>query len=665
MKNRSAVPGRRHDTPGRGGLAGPALAVLVQLALLVVPAGASVPESRSHGDFVPSPVASRGGTNLSVVDVIVIDGASNPIVPQAGEAFFVQVRFLYEDPTCDQYSIERTVNGWTHQSAEINWGCGSASGLWIHNWGSWLMFEGGTYEITVVLDPDDAVAEVDESDNSMTVELTVGGTEAPEWLLTNVKAGRQLLGDGTDVIVGTMDDAFDYLHPWYSGNDSLGRPRLVAASQNADGIGGSPVNQQHATRVMGAALARGLNAGDMTGYAPDARYVTAEFLNRASVPGLQVMNVVDAAGFLVANEVDVINMSWSFWQGSAIDSQNGEAEITNLLVDYLAYGENILCVPAVNQLVDYDKPTAPGSSRNVLTVGGMENDLMRAWSEHDHGPTLDGRSKPDLLGNDSAFVPQAWQGWRFGFPAILGGGGTSAAAPHVTGAAAQLIDYGKANGESLDQKVLRAVLMTSANKALDADGTPWANGLTTPLDDEQGAGVIDTVRAHAIYSAGSWTQSGGIPAYDLATVNGEIEGVGGRVVYALGRPQGASASLTATLVFDRHTFWDDVNSNGVIDQGDGFYLDPNDGQDDLDLALVRDGVEVAASRSLVDTVEHLHLEDLAPGDYELHVERRQVAGSGSGEEFALAIFSETPWSVPLFADGFESGDASAWSASTP
>ena len=444
------------------------------------------------------------------------------------------------------------------------------------------------------------------------------------------------------------------------------RPRLVASSQNSSGIGGSPVNQEHATRVMGAALANPVNPGGMTGYAPDARYITAEFINRANIPGHPVLHVLDAAGFLVDNGSEVINMSWSFWFGNVADSESGESVITNLMADYMAYGENIVLVPAVNQLPNV-RPTAPGSSRNVITVGGLEDDLQRAWVENDHGPTLDGRSKPDLLGNDSALVPQAWRDWRNGVPAVVAPGGTSAAAPHVTGGAVQLIDYGKTNGESVDQKVIRAVLTSSAVKALDSDGSPWSNAGAAPLDNEQGAGILNMQRAHAIYSAGQWEGPGHVPSYDLTTVSGatrspEHRSGGGTRVYLLGTPD-ALGDLDVTLIFDRHTLWDDVDDDGSISEGDTFFTSPTDVQDNIDLVLLRDGVEIAASRSLVDTTEHLHLEGLGPGVYELRVERLNVPNSGSSEEIALAIYSSVNWAASddgIFADGFESGDTSQW-----
>src|SRR3954471_14253418 len=39
---------------------------------------------------------------------------------------------------------------------------------------------------------------------------------------------RNLLGDGTGVIIGIVDSGIDVTHPALAGNDSLGSPRLVA-----------------------------------------------------------------------------------------------------------------------------------------------------------------------------------------------------------------------------------------------------------------------------------------------------------------------------------------------------------------------------------------------------------------------------------------------------
>jgi CARDB len=217
--------------------------------------------------------------NLRVTGIKIVDVNDKPIVPVAGQPFFVEIDWSYSNPVCTNYTLTRVVNGWTNTAPPINYGCGhTGTTSWAHVWGAWVMYKAGTYPITVIVDSGNSIAESSETDNNLTTNVVVQGSIVPEWALVNVEFGRTNLGGGTDVIVGTMDDAFDYLHPWYTGNDSRGRPRLIAAAQNALGVGGSPTNSVHSTAVMGIVLARGANNGDITGLVPDARYVSAEFI---------------------------------------------------------------------------------------------------------------------------------------------------------------------------------------------------------------------------------------------------------------------------------------------------------------------------------------------------------------------------------------------------
>jgi subtilisin family serine protease len=110
--------------------------------------------------------------------------------------------------------------------------------------------------------------------------------------------------------------------------------------------------------------------------------------------------------------------------------------------------------------------TEPASSPAVLAVGAVcwLGDVFEAYSSR--GPTIDGRAKPDLVA--PANVSSATYG---GFRACAGSGfaGTSAAAPHVAGAAALV----KEANPSFDSAALRAFL---ESRALDL-GVPGRDEL--------------------------------------------------------------------------------------------------------------------------------------------------------------------------------------------
>jgi hypothetical protein len=611
------------------------------------PGGWDAAGAAAHSNSV---VANSGGANITVYNVRIVDANDNPISVTPGVPFFVEVDWEYDNPSCTNYTIYRVVNGFTNVAPAINYGCGyTGATFWGHYWGAWILYKAGTYPITVTVDSGNAITGPSAS-KTMTINLTVGGTILPQWALIQAEYGRTNLSAGTDVIIGSMDDAFDFLHPWFTGNDSRNRPRLIMAAENTLGFGGSPTNDLHDTAVMGIVLARGNNDGDITGLAPDARYVIAEFLNRAGVPGLPELNPIDAANVLMTNGAEVVNMPWSYWTGSTTDSEDGESPVTALMADYLAYASNSVVVAYVNELSSPTIPTAPGSARNVITVGGLEEDLIHAWPLDNFGPTLDGRCKPDLLGDSATNCIAPSPYWRYGFPASAGYVGNSFAGPFVAGAAVQLIGYAKQHNLNRDHRLIKALIMNSGVTALNDMGQPWTNSTTSPLDQQQGTGILSMQRAYAMYSAGQQSGKAAVPGYDFATVYGTnapglnlLGSTNGVISYRLGTPTSA-ADLDVTLAWDRHTFWSDLNANGIIDAADTFYVDTNHAaQGNLDLVLFSNGVIFAQSRSTVDTVEHLHLTGLQPAAYELHVERLNVANSGSNEAYGLAWYSSVPW----------------------
>ncbi|MDX6646433.1 MAG: hypothetical protein QOK40_2160, partial [Miltoncostaeaceae bacterium] len=111
---------------------------------------------------------------------------------------------------------------------------------------------------------------------------------------------------------------------------------------------------------------------------------------------------------------------------------------------------------------DGSVPT-PGDARGALSVGAVRWDQDQLAPYSSHGPTADGRSKPDLVAPTYVTSNPAW-------PST---GGSSAAAAHVAAAAALLRQQRAAQGLPIDAGSLRAALLASA-----ADlGQPGPDGL--------------------------------------------------------------------------------------------------------------------------------------------------------------------------------------------
>jgi subtilisin family serine protease len=123
-----------------------------------------------------------------------------------------------------------------------------------------------------------------------------------------------------------------------------------------------------------------------------------------------------------------------------------------------------------SSLPQYRVPTGslaePASSPNVMGVGALcwYDGSLRPYSSL--GPTIDGRTKPDIAGLDGV------SGGTYGIPAGCSGGftGTSAASPHVAGLAA----LGKQQNPSLTPAQLQTWLEA---RAVDV-GTPGRDNQT-------------------------------------------------------------------------------------------------------------------------------------------------------------------------------------------
>jgi hypothetical protein len=463
---------------------------------------------------------------------------------------------------------------------------------------------------------------------------------------------RNLLGDGTGVIIGIVDSGIDATHPALAGNDSLGNPRLVAQQNFVSSEPGNTGDDVfgHGTWVSSIALS---SDPVYKGLAPDARFVNARVLDaNDSFSGDSI--VQNGIGFTIANGAKIVNISLNYDAAGTNGSGGIELMIDwaaqNLGVNFTISAGNIPVSVAQDGTITItgSQPVRnPAGAYNGLTVGRTDATYQQVRINSAVATTSDGRVKPDVVAPGTAMT-LANNNWETGpdwtNTTSTGGtlNGTSFSAPHVAGMLAQQIEYGTAHSLSTNPLVLKATMMNSAVHVLERDGSPWhqrtssvVSGVlqvTSPLDSDSGAGQIDGLKLYNQYSAGQQNPgSVGAIGWDLHTITGISS-----LNYNIGSPLAAGSILTATLDWFRHVTRTD-NGDGIINSLDKFTQ--SETLDNLDLTLLLNGSPVAKSMSLVDNVEQLSFLLPSDGVYSLQVDRLNVPGSGNDEQYALA------WSV--------------------
>ena len=418
---------------------------------------------------------------------------------------------------------------------------------------------------------------------------------------------------GSGVEIGVIDvHQADLGHPALSGSYLGGLNFAKGQGWIAD----------HATAVAGAAVSQDPNR---MGVAPGAGFWTAQTANRASrnpdsqAQPLAAETFAQGLGILNGNPAEVLTLSIGFLGSTTAADQ------WSLALDHVAATEGTTVVVAVGN--DGPNPSSipgpPGAAYNILSVGATGG-TGAAWSDDytqiapysSRGETSDGRSKPDIVA----------PGTFLELPTILPAdgwtetSGTSFAAPLVAGGVALMIDLGDDIGLDTDPKVVKAVLMNSADKL-----PGWNNTPTSPLDPDFGAGQMNLEEAFHQYTAGE-QEVGSVTGlgWDHAILSGATPNT-----YTIDTPVDAGASMTATLTWNRDvsTNTDNINtaiySAAALENLELFLYDTTD------LAI-----PVASSISLVDNVEHLSL--TAPGSGSYLLEVREAGG---------AVLSPTSYSL--------------------
>lgn len=372
---------------------------------------------------------------------------------------------------------------------------------------------------------------------------------------------------------------------------------------------------------------------------------------------------------------DVINSSWGEGAG-----QNGKDSYTWIL-DSLAYksGKTVV-LSAGNSGSSTNTIDGPASGNNALVVGALTGDStspaygsIASFSSRSPSdffvPTIfngnagtnhtAARACVDICapGTDLnlSHYGGATGGNAFGGATDsstnsfdTGLAGTSFSSPFTAGAAALVVDAGKAlhptDAHAIDGRVVKAVLMNSAVKP-----TGWTNGqasvsgvitTTQALDYTYGTGILNMTNAYSQYTGGT-TDAASLTGGTVKSVGwtfGHVThtaGVQANDDYLISQSLAAGSTFTVTLDWFSHEY---TNANGGSSAYGSF--------DNLDLQIWKTANSVpttlvATSDSLYNSSEHLSFAVPSSGTYMIRVLENSFLWNFSnvndtGTDFGLA-----------------------------
>ena len=355
------------------------------------------------------------------------------------------------------------------------------------------------------------------------------------------------------------------------------------------------VESTHADEV-GEAFYGDVNKSNPEGVAPGVKEIDSYdggYFLHTIVPGLMPINAK------IVNE--------SFTADSIVDQS----------YDNYAAKYNTLFISAVGNSGGIGSPASCFNGIGVAAYG----------SPSGTGPTYDGRSKPDITAPGNA---------------------TSVTAPLVAGAAADLLEAAErgdagagTTADASDSRVIKVALLNGAIKPPD-----WTHTGTAPLDTRYGAGILNVYNSYMNLRAGehgiSGATAGPVAAissgslepeegWDLATMTTAYDGTSSYInesnhyLFNLTAATAPAFTLTSTLTWWRQNGQTKINN--------------------LDLYLfdATTGATIAVSDSTVDNVQQIYAQDLAPGEYDLVVEKVGGTVVSASETYGLAFdFAPVP-----------------------
>lgn len=307
---------------------------------------------------------------------------------------------------------------------------------------------------------------------------------------------------GKDEVVAMADSGIDEHHP------DLSKRIAGKAAWGRDNDTSDP--DGHGTHVAGTIAGDGSeSAGKIKGMAPGAKLFVQSLLNKnGELADLEMNSFYQLLQEAYDHDARIINLSWGALQESYYTV---EAE----MIDQFMYEnpEVLVVVAAGNEGVntpgasstDASTPGYVGSfasNKNGLTVGAGvskrdNSDSESVASYSNRGPCDDYRIKPDIvapgtyiLSARSAGVPESKYKAPGSNPAYAFKGGTSMAAPVVSGAAALVREYFRKRKKNQQPSAI-LVKATLLNGTRQLSGSGAMQGTKMIPNNHQGFGMLN------------------------------------------------------------------------------------------------------------------------------------------------------------------------------
>lgn len=306
----------------------------------------------------------------------------------------------------------------------------------------------------------------------------------------NIVAAHDLGLSGAGVRVAMLDTGYWRDHPTFT--RLLLEGRLVAQWDfiNNDGETqdepGDPEGQHNHGTAVWAAVA-GFTEGELIGAAYGADYLLAKTEDISQEHPVEEDNWAAAAEWADALGADIISTSLNYIDWYEYPDMNGNTAVITIAAD-IAVGRGIVVATAAGNwgTQDWFYIGAPADGDSVIAVGATEPDGSM-WLDSSHGPTFDGRTKPEVCARGSLTYTGVVPGGHGGPELYRSLDGTSMSCPLVAGAAALLLEE---HPEWTPIMVREALKMTADNAQTPNNHRGWGR-----IDALAALGVITAARS--------------------------------------------------------------------------------------------------------------------------------------------------------------------------